>query len=224
MTDLGTLGGSISQPVAINEAGQVMGYSQTVGGTQHAFVWDMGVMSDLTLGGSNSYAYAINEAGRVLGQSSLAGDASFRAFVWDSGVMTELGTLGGSNSQPVAINESGQVTGYSYLVGDVISHAFVANIANTPMCNGQAATIYVNAEGIIVGGPDNGKLYKHKLEGTSGVDVIVGTSDKDDIDAKAGNDVVCGGGANDVLEGAGGNDHLFVLFSNIVTHGCFPTS
>ncbi len=78
-----------------------------------------------------------------------------------------------------------------------------------PTCNGQAATIYVNAQGVIVGGPKNGQLYGGKLTGTGGADVIVGTGGRDDIDAKAGNDVVCGGGGNDVLEAAAGNDLLF---------------
>ena len=48
MTDLGTLGGLSSEPVAINEAGQVIGYSYLAGDdTQHGFFWDGGVMTDL---------------------------------------------------------------------------------------------------------------------------------------------------------------------------------
>jgi len=57
------------------------------------------------------------------------------------------------------------------------------------------ATIYVNAQNRIVGGPDNGMLYKGKLKGTGGADVIVGTGGMDDSDAKGGNDLVCAGGA-----------------------------
>src|SRR6185503_13442543 len=53
LTDLGTLGGSSSQAVAINEAGQIIGQSYLAGDAeQHAFVWQGGVMTDLgTLGG-----------------------------------------------------------------------------------------------------------------------------------------------------------------------------
>jgi len=125
MTDLGTLGGTYSTPFAfnntgkaINEAGQVIGYSTITGNTSyHAFVWNSGVMADLTLGGSYSFPTAINEAGQVVGQSNLEGDTSNHAFLWDSGVMTDLGTLGGSESYPVAINEAGQVIGYSTTEG-----------------------------------------------------------------------------------------------------------
>ena len=54
LTDLGTLGGTYSQAVAINEAGQVIGNSSYLADDadlQHAFVWQGGVMTDLgTLG------------------------------------------------------------------------------------------------------------------------------------------------------------------------------
>jgi hemolysin type calcium-binding protein len=88
-----------------------------------------------------------------------------------------------------------------------------------PTCNGQTATIYVNAQGRIVGGPKNGQLYAGKLTGTGGADVIVGTNGNDDIDAKAGNDVICGGGGNDVLEAAAGNDRLFGEDGNDILKG-----
>ena len=78
-----------------------------------------------------------------------------------------------------------------------------------PSCDGQAATIFVNSQGRIVGGPNNGQLYQGILNGTSGADVIVGTSGPDEIEGKGGADRICGGGDNDELEGNGGNDRLF---------------
>src|SRR6266571_6367936 len=39
VTDLGTLGGRISRAFAINDIGQVAGYSQTSSGSEHAFLW-----------------------------------------------------------------------------------------------------------------------------------------------------------------------------------------
>ena len=78
-----------------------------------------------------------------------------------------------------------------------------------PMCNGQTATIYVNNQGIIVGGPNNGQPYTGKLNGTAGADVIVGTNGRDEFSARGGNDVVCGRGNNDKLEGGADHDQLF---------------
>lgn len=78
-----------------------------------------------------------------------------------------------------------------------------------PSCNGVAATIYVGADGRIVGGPDNGKPYRGKLNGTPGADVMVGTPGRDEFAARGGNDRLCGGEGNDELEGGGGHDALF---------------
>ena len=51
MLDLGTLGGSSSQGVAINASGQVTGFADGRWGG-HAFLWDGTTMVDLgTLGG-----------------------------------------------------------------------------------------------------------------------------------------------------------------------------
>jgi hypothetical protein len=79
---------------------------------------------------------------------------------------------------------------------------------SAPTCNGQTATIWVK-DGVIQGGPNNGKTYKGKLNGTPGNDVIVGTSGNDAISAAGGNDLVCGGDGNDQLQGGDGDDTLF---------------
>jgi hypothetical protein len=78
-----------------------------------------------------------------------------------------------------------------------------------PTCDGQTATIYVNAQGVIVGGPNNGQTYTGKLNGTSGADVMVGTNGNDEIAARGGNDRVCGRDGNDEIEGGPGSDRLF---------------
>jgi probable HAF family extracellular repeat protein len=107
MTDLGTLGGSYSYAYGINDSGQVVGYSRTAGGLDHAFMWSGGTMTDLgTLGGTYSRAYGINSSGKIVGYS----DAVWynHAFLWSGGVMTDL-TPGLEGSAATAINDSGQI-------------------------------------------------------------------------------------------------------------------
>ena len=71
--NLGSLGGTFSEALAVNGLGQAVGVSNTAGdAARHAFRTDPnGVItptSDLgTLGGKESEAFAINDAGQVVG-------------------------------------------------------------------------------------------------------------------------------------------------------------
>jgi probable HAF family extracellular repeat protein len=116
-TDLGSLGGGGTAPVAINEQGQVAGTSRTADGRTHAFLGGTGGMVDLgTLGGAESRVTAspaaLSDRGEVIGTSrTAAGD--IHGFVWGAGGMVDLGTLGGTFSEPAAVNTYGQVAGQS---------------------------------------------------------------------------------------------------------------
>jgi probable HAF family extracellular repeat protein len=71
LVDVGTLGGVYSLANGLNSRGQVVGFSTTAGDeTNHAFLWDQGVMQDLgTLGGTQSAANAINEKTEIVGEA-----------------------------------------------------------------------------------------------------------------------------------------------------------
>src|SRR6266478_2071418 len=79
MMDLGTLGGPESQGYAINNRGQVTGFSFMASNalTYHAFLSINGSMMDLgTLGGTKSQGFGINNAGQVVGSSLTADDVA----------------------------------------------------------------------------------------------------------------------------------------------------
>lgn len=129
LTDLGVLGTktyAASTATAINNQGQVVGYSTFPNDGQftsrHAFIYENGDMRDLTPNTvDNSDAQGINDQGQVVGH--LDG----RAVVFDSGTVTDVGTM-----QPYGItyatdiNNHGQVTGYTSGEGAAVNvyHAF----------------------------------------------------------------------------------------------------
>ena len=75
LTDLGTLSGPVSTSYGLNNAGTVVGSSDTVRGASHATAWGGGARRDLgTLGGSYSVAHDINNAGVMAGWAGLPGE------------------------------------------------------------------------------------------------------------------------------------------------------
>jgi probable HAF family extracellular repeat protein len=93
MKDLGTLGGTNSSALAINNAGTIVGWSDTATGSYHAFRYTNGKMSDLgTLGGTNSQAEGINNLGTIVGSSDLLNGFT-HAFTFINGKMNDLGII-----------------------------------------------------------------------------------------------------------------------------------
>ncbi|HEY7744818.1 MAG TPA: hypothetical protein VIA07_00670 [Desulfuromonadales bacterium] len=111
LIDLGTLGGRSTQGRDINDAGQVVGWSQTVDGQQHAFLWEDGTMIDLApLAGEFSSAVAINERGQILLKSSDA--AENRNLLYENGQVTDLGNFGAGYAVGNDLNNQGEIVGW----------------------------------------------------------------------------------------------------------------
>jgi probable HAF family extracellular repeat protein len=131
MTDLGTLGGSTSAAYGINNAGQVVGTSDTPGdaGTTPV-MWQGGQITDLgTLGGPGGAALGINSLGQVVGWAENPYSVRL-AFLWQNGGLTDLNTLLPANSgwqlfQATAISSNGAIVGYGTRNGSAAVHAYL---------------------------------------------------------------------------------------------------
>ena len=148
--NLGTFGGNHSLASAINNRGQIVGFSLnkipdpfslfdfgiggfTNGTETRAFLWQNGHMQDLkTLGGPDAWATFISERGEVAGYSytnstpNTTGVPTQDPFLWtQQDGMIDLGTLGGTVGSPVGLNNRGQVIGQSKLAGDQFADPFL---------------------------------------------------------------------------------------------------
>jgi probable HAF family extracellular repeat protein len=126
VTDLGTLGGTFSVAVSVNNKSWITGDATlSDDAASRGFLRQHGANIDLgTLGGSNSRSQGVNQVGQVVGgaESSLIdpmnenfcffGTASIcLPFLWQDGAIAPLTTLGGSNGIAFDINSRGQIGG-----------------------------------------------------------------------------------------------------------------
>jgi probable HAF family extracellular repeat protein len=143
--DLGVLnGGSTSTASDINDAGNIVGSSDTLSGDTHAFYLPAGgVMTDLTTlpGGDTSYANGINDLNQVVGTANLwngiTGNKVFHGFEWEGGVIRDLGAFPpdddlDSNSGASAINNNGLIGGRVDLAGVVWDLSGIPNFPPFP--------------------------------------------------------------------------------------------
>lgn len=163
LVDLGTLGGPFSEATAVNDLGQVVGYSRLAGSTlNRAFSWTAGggMVNLGTIAGAlgESFANAVNESGQVVGRSSAPGVGQGKPFSWTAaGGMVDLGSLGGNGSgQALDVSDSGLVVGTSEAPNHAL-HPFLWSASDgmidlgalDPSIDSRASTI--NNSGLIAG-------------------------------------------------------------------------
>jgi probable HAF family extracellular repeat protein len=131
MSPLGTLGGDSSGANAVNESGEVVGWSETppVNGFEqtHAFVWRRGVMHELgTIAGGYSYASDIDARGDIVGTSMVpipGQRAATIATLWRNERVLNLNDLvanldGWSLNDATAINKAGRILVMAHRAGE----------------------------------------------------------------------------------------------------------
>lgn len=157
MRMLGTLGGSESFSQAINDRGQVVGYSRVAGDTAiHGFLYEAGVMKDLgTLPGAiDSHAVDINNRGVVVGYASSNFGGNPVAFVYDGALRTLL-PGGGCCTVPTAINDHGAVVGVHNGNGFLYEDGVLTRLGDIPAVRAagwtQLIPMDMNDRGWIVG-------------------------------------------------------------------------
>lgn len=129
--DLGTLGGTSSSALSINNSGRIVGWAQTASEAIHATLFDItgqGDNIDLGMLSGDSYAYAVNDEGVIVG-SSATKDFGFRATLYTDDGIVDLNTLiGGRGERSLLraydINNNGWIAGQA-LYDDGLYHAVV---------------------------------------------------------------------------------------------------
>lgn len=142
----------IGMATAINDAGQVVGYSGTYA-APIATLWNGSTPTTLsTPEGSWSIASDINNLGQVvgvIGSGTGAAGISQAAF-WNGGITTILGSVGGQYAAH-GINDAGQIVGYTFYPANSNNQAILWN-GNTPTILGaQSFASAINNTGQVVG-------------------------------------------------------------------------
>lgn len=131
--EIGTLPGDVSSiATAINDLGQVVGYSVNSARKWRAFLWENGVIRDLGFpDGVQSAVYGINDAGQIAGWFYDPSRTTYgRAFVWQNGVLRDLSLdLGAGTCSASDINNAGQL----FASCNTIVYPYVKHFRLTPV-------------------------------------------------------------------------------------------
>ena len=162
MRDLGTLGGTIGFANWLNNAGDVVGFSDLAGDqTGHPFLWNGKKLIDLgTLGGDFGFANWVSERGDVVGGAQEP-DQNFHGFLWRNGRMHDLPPVGGAPwAFANGVNDHGQAVGNitdaqgMNELGAILwsgGHGYDLNTLIAPSALHLTSAEYVNDRGEIVG-------------------------------------------------------------------------
>ncbi|MDQ2946264.1 MAG: HAF repeat-containing protein, partial [Acidobacteriota bacterium] len=144
VVNLGSLGGSSSVAYHINDAGVVVGWSQTTLNDSHAFSSTGSSPQDLNqAAASNSFAYGNNGSGQIVGTSYINGQT--HGTMWSTSGVSDLG----AGTSAMSINASGQVAGGN---GDafVYDNGKFTDLGTLPGGNWSAA-YGINDNGMVAG-------------------------------------------------------------------------
>lgn len=178
VTPLGSLGGGSGDVRALNNLGQVVGFSLNRRNEANAYVSSGGAMQTLhPADADTSVASGINDAGVIAATLETGGVT--RAVTFSDRLATPLPTLGGPSSEAAAINNVGQVAGTSTVAGSNARHAFlysfgggVRDLGTLGGANSVAAD--VNDAGSVTGYADVDGGY-HAFRWTNGIMSDLGT-------------------------------------------------
>ncbi len=170
-TDLGSFNGNSTNLVrAVNDSGQIAGYSYTSINYQHSYEYSFlnenNSMTDIgTLGSKRTWATGINNSGSIVGGHTSANNYGGKIFIYKDGIMTDLGQCDSIGCSATDINNSGQIIGniwvdygkshgFLYDSGQVIDLGYLDSSPNLSRARS------INDTGQIVGySGDNAFLY-----------------------------------------------------------------
>lgn len=222
MTPLGSLGGTTTTAVGINNNNQIAGNSTNSSGTSYAYIWSGGVMTSIgSYNGNTTGARNINSSGQIEGNLS-NGDI----YVWTNGMYADYGMpLGGSSNKAYGFNDSGMITGQVKLANGVV-HGFLYNPASggsytdIGTLSGNASdTSYgssINASGQIEGDSTTSAGTTHAFIWTNGTFRDLGTFGGPSSSGVALNNA---GHATGTAQDANGNSNLFFWNGTTLVNG-----